>query len=90
MTHHPAPTSHVLVIDDDADVRDVVQIMLEDAGYTVTVARDGATALDVLWQLRRVPDLILLDLRMPTMDGRTCRRMQQANPVGGTIPVVVL
>ncbi len=90
MTTHAAPTSHVLVIDDDPDVRDVVQIILEDAGYTVTVARDGAAALDVLWQLRRVPDLILLDLRMPLIDGRTFRRMQQGHPQWRTIPVVVM
>ncbi len=48
MTNHAVPTSHVLVIDDDVDVRDIVQIILQDAGYTVTLARDGAAALDVL------------------------------------------
>ncbi len=90
MTHHAAPTSHVLVIDDDADVRDVVQIMLEDAGYRVTVARDGAAALDVLRHAAPLPDLILLDLRMPLIDGHTFRRIQQGHPQWRTIPVVVM
>jgi CheY-like chemotaxis protein len=79
-----------LVIDDDADIRDVVQLILEDAGYTVTVARDGAAALDVLRHAAPLPVLILLDLGMPLIDGRTLRRIQHGNPQWRTIPVVVV
>ncbi len=65
MTTHAAPTSQVLLIDDDADMRDVVQMILEDSGYTVTLAEHEAAVLDVLRQGPRLPDLILLDLRIP-------------------------
>ena len=54
------------------------------------VAPDGATALDVVRQGPRLPDLILLDVRMPVLDGRTLRRHQQADPQWRTIPVVVM
>ncbi len=88
MTHNGAPAAQVLVIDDDADMRELVQIMLEDAGYTVTLAPDGAAALAVLRQAVRLPDLVLLDLRMPVMDGRAFRHAQLADPVWRTIPVI--
>jgi len=90
MTIHAAHAQQVLVIDDDSDIRAVVQIMLEDAGYRVTVAPHGAAALAMLRQGARLPDLILLDLRMPVMDGHTFRHIQQADPQWRTIPVVVL
>ncbi len=89
MTTHAAHVDQVLVID-DANMRDVMQMILEDAGYIVLVAPDGAAALDVLRQAARLPDLILLDMRMPVMDGRTFRRHQQGDPQWRTIPVVVM
>ncbi len=82
--------SQVLVVEDTAAIRDVVQIILEDAGYRVTVAAHGAAALAVLQEEPRLPDLTLLDLRMPVMDGCTFRRHQQANPGWCTIPVGVM
>jgi len=90
MTYDGAPAAQVLVIDDDWDIRELVQIILEDAGYTVTLAPDGEAALDVLQHAARLPDVILLDLRMPIMDGRTFRQHQLADPVWRTIPVVLL
>ncbi len=90
MTTHAVHTAQVLVIDDDEDIRDVVHIILEDAGYTVTVAPHGEAALAVLRQGVRLPDLILLDLSMPVMNGCTFRHVQQADPVWRMIPVVVL
>ncbi len=90
MPRAAAHADQVLVIDDDADIRDVVQMILEDAGYTVTLAPDGAAALGVLRQGTRLPDLILLDLRMRLVDGRTFRRMQQGHPQWCTIPVVMI
>ncbi len=90
MMTHAAPTSQVLLIDDDADMRDVVQIILEDAGYAVTVAPDGAAALDILRQAARLPDLILLDLHMPILDGRAFRHAQQADRQWRTIPVIAV
>ncbi len=80
----------MVVIEDDATTRELVQLALADAGYTVTVARDGAAALALVWQPGCVPDVIVVDVRMPLIDGRTCRRMQQGYPQWRTIPVVVL
>ncbi len=90
MTSHAAHVKHVLVIEDDGDIRDYVQLVLEDGGYTVTLAPHGAAALDVLRQGSRLPDLILLDLQMPIMDGRTFRRIQQADTRWRSIPVILM
>ncbi len=90
MTSHAAHVKHVLVIEDDGDIRDYVQLVLEDGGYTVTLAPHGAAALDVLRQGSRLPDLILLDLQMPILDGRGFRRAQQADPRWRTIPVILM
>ena len=57
----------ILVVDDDQDLLDLVQFMLEAKGYEVTTALDGRAALDAV--AIREPDLILLDLKMPVMDG---------------------
>src|SRR5215211_6844380 len=57
----------VLVVDDEMDIRTVVEMTLTDAGYEVTTAEDGAEALRSVDQ--RLPAVILLDMRMPVMDG---------------------
>ena len=57
----------VLVVDDDPDIRDLVQLGLEEEGYRVLTAPHGQAALDVLGCSSI--DLILLDMRMPVMDG---------------------
>lgn len=61
--HHP----RVLVIDDDDELAEVVRQALRESGFAVATVRHGAAALDLIEQIR--PDLILLDLRMPIMDG---------------------
>ena len=57
----------VLVVDDDRDIRAFVAEALEDEGYHVVTAPDGAAALDLIRQ--KAPALVLLDMRMPVMDG---------------------
>jgi len=57
----------ILVVDDEADIRATVSAMLEIEGYDVAEASNGADALHVLEERR--PDLILLDMRMPILDG---------------------
>ena len=57
----------VLVVDDDDSVADVAREVLRDAGYSVATVRHGAAALELLRHV--APDLILLDLTMPIMDG---------------------
>ena len=56
----------------------------------MTVARDGAAALDVLRHAAPLPDLILLDLGMPILDGRAFRHAQQADRQWRTIPVIAV
>ncbi|ALG06454.1 response regulator transcription factor [Kibdelosporangium phytohabitans] len=76
---------HVLVVDDDETVRDVVRRYLELAGHEVTLAGDGEHALDLV--ARSEPDLIVLDLMLPGIDGlEVCRRIRQRSAV----PVVML
>jgi two-component system chemotaxis response regulator CheY len=60
-------TANILVVEDEDGIRDLLKDMLEDAGYEVQAVPHGRAALDLLetWS----PDLILLDLRMPVMDG---------------------
>jgi CheY-like chemotaxis protein len=57
----------VLVVEDDEDIRGFVTIVLQDAGYAVTEAGNGAEALQQIEQA--APDVILLDMKMPVMDG---------------------
>jgi len=57
----------VLIVDDDPDIRDVVTLILESQGYEITIARDGIECLSKLRNEK--PDLMILDLLMPKMDG---------------------
>jgi two-component system, OmpR family, phosphate regulon response regulator PhoB len=78
----------VLVVDDDPTVSDVVRRYLERAGHRVTVATDGAAALDAVTRHR--PDLIVLDLMLPGLDGReVCRRLR-SHPGTRDIPIIML
>jgi DNA-binding response OmpR family regulator len=80
------PTRCVLVVDDEPNVRLVFRTALESIGYAVAEAGDGATAL--AWLRKSPADLILLDLRMPGIDGiETLRRLRQA---GSSTPVVIV
>src|SRR5438132_8679998 len=77
--------SRVLVIDDDEQLADVVGRYLEREGFTVTFATDGGSGLERA--LETLPDLVVLDLMLPVLDGlEICRRLRSAAP----IPVVML
>jgi DNA-binding response OmpR family regulator len=77
--------ARVLVIDDEADVRSLLHEMLADQGYLVAEARDGVAGLRVLYE--KHPDLVLLDLSMPRMDGwQTLERIREVSDV----PVLIL
>lgn len=74
-------TAHVLVVDDDLDIREALAEILEEHGVTVTTAIHGEDALAKLREGPR-PNLILLDLMMPVLDGRGfCERLR----VGGEL-----
>ncbi len=78
---------HVLVVDDDESIRDFVHTALVDDGYEVTEAPDGAAAL-ALVALRR-PDVILLDMLMPVMDGWAFARAYRQT-AGPHAPIIVV
>jgi len=77
----------VLAVEDDDDLRAFYRTLLEEEGYEVRVARDGAEALGLIdW----APDLILLDLMLPVMDGYQFLRRLRSSRQGAHIPVLVL
>jgi two-component system chemotaxis response regulator CheY len=78
----------VLVVDDDADVRNLLTDVLDLGGYSVETAEHGAIALEKVRRER--PDLVLLDLMMPVMDGWTFLRQCQQEEACRDVPVVIL
>ena len=78
----------VLVVDDDREVSGTLADILEDAGYQALVAHDGVQALEILRRGPR-PSLVLLDLRMPRMDGYQFQAEKRRDPALVGIPVVV-
>lgn len=78
----------VLVVEDDADVRSLIELMLEGAGYDVINAENGERALDMVDGLGPNLGLILLDMRMPVMDGWQFARAYADTP-GPHAPIVV-
>jgi DNA-binding response OmpR family regulator len=77
---------HVLVVDDDATVSDVVRRYLERAGFEVALAGDGFSALDAV--AARRPELVVLDLMLPGVGGlEVCRRLRSRDP---DLPIVML
>ena len=79
----------VLVVDDDADIRDTIALILEDEGYRVACVANGAEALAHL-EANMLPNLILLDLMMPVLAGVDVRSRQRKDPRLEPIPVVVI
>ena len=80
----------ILVVDDDADIRETIVEVLEDNGHRTIAAANGTEALDKLRMLGDVPCLILLDLMMPVMDGVAFREAQMGDPDLAKIPVIIL
>ena len=79
----------VLVVEDDAELRDMMTLWLDGHGIQARTARNGFAALTDL-RKRPHPKVILLDLMMPVMDGWEFRRLQLRDPLLAHIPVVVV
>ena len=80
--------SIVLIVDDDPTARETLAAILEGEGYDLQQAKDGIQTLQILKQLQ--PDLILMDVMMPTMDGfEVCRRIR-ATPSLAEVPIILL
>ena len=80
--------SRILVVDDDPGLRQLYQKVLSRQGYDLRMAASGADALMALEM--GIPDLILLDLAMPDMDGITLLRLIRRTPEWAKVPVIVL
>ncbi|MBP7963653.1 MAG: response regulator transcription factor [Caldilineaceae bacterium] len=78
----------ILVVDDDANIVRLVRSYLEQAGYAVQTASDGKTALQAVRTVR--PDLVVLDLMLPEMDGLTVTRTLRADPALAATPILML
>ncbi len=75
----------ILVIEDDALQADVVKLLLSQVGYDIVLARDGLEGLRRMYETQ--PDLVLLDLIMPNMDGwEVCRRIRDM----ATVPIIIM
>jgi len=78
-------TARVLVVEDDAEIADVLRRSLRQEGYEVRTSADGIDALDVAAGF--VPDLVVLDLGLPRLDGvEVCRRLRE----DGDVPILML
>jgi DNA-binding response OmpR family regulator len=78
----------VLVADDDRDIADLVMFRLDRSGYEVLQAFDGREALDLA--LERLPDLCVLDVTMPRLDGYEVTRRLRATDATRSIPIILL
>lgn len=83
---HPIPP--VLVVDDEVEIREVLQTILEDEGYRVVLAANGREALELIGQER--PALVLLDLMMPVMNGWEFLDRLKQKPELQSLPVMIL
>jgi two-component system phosphate regulon response regulator PhoB len=80
----------VLLVEDDADTREVVRMLLEEEGYSVVGAADGQEAIAYLASCEDLPCLVLLDLLMPRVGGVAVLRWMSGHPKAKGLPVAVM
>jgi len=82
------PRENILVVEDEPDIAEIIQYNLAREGYRVRIVDDGEVALDRI--VRDAPDLVLLDLMLPGLDGlELCRRLKE-DPVTRPIPIIMV
>jgi two-component system cell cycle response regulator DivK len=79
---------HILVVEDQPDNRQIIRDMLAPTDYEITEAEDGAQALEAI--AKRRPDLILMDIQLPIIDGYTATRKIKADPAMRSIPIIAV
>ena len=88
------PAGNVLIVEDDALIREMLATLLTTQGFHPVAAEDGLEALHLLRAVRRrapdVPCLVLLDLTMPRLGGQEFRRAQLGDPTVANVPVAVM
>ncbi len=82
-------TKQILIVEDDNSIRELLVELLQGEGYEVVSAVNGLEGIHYL-QKNKAPDLILIDLMMPVMDGYTFRTEQMKNADWSKIPIVVM
>jgi two-component system, cell cycle response regulator DivK len=82
------PQSRILLVEDNSDNLELVRFLLERSGYQVLEAHDGKMGMDIARQ--KLPDLILMDLSLPGVDGWTAARELKADPRTASIPLLAL
>jgi chemotaxis protein histidine kinase CheA len=80
----------VLIVDDSFSVRRVVSNLIKSVGWQPVMAKDGLEALDMIQRSERLPDVILLDVEMPQMDGYELTSTLRAHPTYRHLPIVML
>jgi CheY-like chemotaxis protein len=80
--------TRILIVDDEPAVADLIEAVLVGEGYTVAIARDGAQGLLLARDWR--PDLILMDVMLPGVDGGTAIRRLKHDPATADIPIVAM
>ncbi|OGI21794.1 MAG: hypothetical protein A2808_01780 [Candidatus Moranbacteria bacterium RIFCSPHIGHO2_01_FULL_55_24] len=81
-------TSLVCIIDDNQDIREIYRLKFEREGFATALAGDGQEGLQVIREKR--PDVVLLDIQMPVLDGLGVLREMRQDPELAKIPVVIL
>ena len=82
------PGQYILVVDDDDDFREALSEVLVDAGYPVQQAGNGEVALARI--AAEAPGIVLLDLKMPVLDGWGVMERMRNDPKGAAIPILIL
>lgn len=80
--------SRILIVDDEPGIRESLEEFFQDEGFDVATANDGAQALDTLAS-SPLPDVMVLDLRMPKLDGNEVYEHMQSDPRLAQVPVIV-
>lgn len=83
------PETHILVIDDSADIQVLLRLFLEAKGHAIVCRSNGMEALALLLSGQPLPDLIMVDLRMPVMDGYTFLTRKAEEPILKGIPTIL-
>jgi two-component system alkaline phosphatase synthesis response regulator PhoP len=79
---------YILIVDDDPDILEGILTILEDQPYRLATARDGKKCLEMIEQ--EIPDLLILDLLMPRMDGWGVIREMRSDPRFAGVPIMIL
>jgi DNA-binding response OmpR family regulator len=78
----------ILIVDDEKQVREMLSVYLQEEGYRIVLAKDGAQALAAVGE--RLPELVLADVNMPDMNGLELAQRLRSDPLTAGIPIMML